>query len=365
MLRLSTCADIQPYLVAAGMDYEQVPAPLHGSIARQIHAQILSKRRRALGLETAPTLSLPGMLDPAEAERREVEGGVVVVGRASLKEYLEGLKRGWTGDVNEWDWEKEVEGKLKYDGVFEDPPASAPEGDAAATTTPPPAPSQPASPLPGTFSFLSRPPPQAIPAPGSQGAQQQPQAIPPQFHIPPSPLPPQPPMLLLPFTSHLGFKQIPWMIYDFFTERYRVKAGSDAALALIENHIRPFDPSDREFDEQSEKWYKKDAKQLPEKIAEARKTYYEELREKIQDVRDLRDGKRELSNEEKKSTKPLTTEEELKEQRRKKELRWMGQEEGWEIVRPEAEVPWDERFNGLLKVYELPKEGDKDGSSKV
>ncbi|OXG28667.1 mitochondrial import inner membrane translocase subunit TIM54 [Cryptococcus neoformans Ze90-1] len=85
---------VKPYLVAAGIDYTLPSVPLHGSITRQLHAAILLQRRQALGLaRAAAPLSLPGVLDPAETQRRAVESGVVVVGRASLKEYLEGLRR--------------------------------------------------------------------------------------------------------------------------------------------------------------------------------------------------------------------------------------------------------------------------------
>ena len=293
-------------------------------------------------------LNLPGMLDPAEVEKRELEGGIVIVGRASLKEYIEGLKRGWFGRVDPWEWEKEVDEKLKYDGVFENPPVVS-ENEPVELEPTPSRPNQ----LPGTFSFLSRPqPPQAVPSlPDSTPT------IPEEYHAPPNPLPPQPPIVLVPFIKRLGFKQVPWMIYDFFTERYRVESGSKAALALIENHIRPYDKAkDGEFDRNAEEWYKKDTLKVHEKISEARKTYYDELVNKIQEVRDLRDGKRELSEDEKKSTKPLTTEADLIAQRRKKELRWMGQEEGWDIVRPEVEVGWDDRFDGVLRVYELPDE---------
>lgn len=343
--------------MAAAVDYEQVQAPLYGSITRQVHAQILAKRRQRLGLEPLPpSLSLPGVLDPVEVERREAEAGVVLVGRHSLKEYMEGLKRGWLGRVDEWEWEKDVEEKLKFDGVFASPPLADTAGttleetSTAVESTPAPVPTaaMPAAGLSGSLAFLSRPKPAALSPPSVPG--QQPM-IPPQFHLPPNPLPPSPPMLLLPFVSHLGFKQIPSMIYDFFTERYRVQSGADAAIALIEGQTRPFEPSaDLSFNEDSEKWFKKDWSRLPTKIEDARKVYYNELRTKVDDTRALVAGDRQLTEEEKKSTKPLVTEDELKEERKKKELRWMGQEEGWEILN--RDVTWDERFEGWLRVYQ-------------
>jgi len=351
-------ADGQPYLVAAAIDYEQTPAPLHGSITRQVHAAILAKRRQALGLEAPPQLlSLPGQLNPAEVAQRELEGGTIVVGRATLKEYMEGLKRGWLGKVDAWEWEKSVDDELKYDGVFASPPSESP-----ATTDDiiDPAPTTPTLPtaLTGSLSILSRRPPPLNPAaagsvPDTNGQ------LPEYYHTPPSPLPPQAPIMLLPFTSHMGFKQIPWMIYDFFTERYRVKAGAEAALALIENNTRSFTRDDLNFDRQSEDWYKKAWAELPNKIADLRANYYKDLTPKLESVRALAKGEREMTDDEKKSTAPLKTEADLMEERRKKELRWKGQEEGWEIVQKDREVTWDDRFEEWLQVYDAPPKGSR------
>lgn len=284
-------------------------------------------------------------------DRRELEGGSVIIGRHTLKEYMEGLRRGWTGGVDEWDWEKSIEQELKYDGVFEKAPEPVTdltsEADAASAVL-----QQPAA-LPGTFSFLAKAPPPVAPsaAPSAQAV------IPSSYHIPPYPLPPQAPILLLPFVSHLGFKQIPSMIYDFFTERYRVQAGADAAVALIESQTRPLVHSDLEFDRDAEKWYKKDFVKLPTKMQESREEYYKKLEPRLESVRQLARGERDLNDDEKKSDKPVTTEQDLIEERKKKEMRWKGQEEGFEIIRADKDVTWDDKWEGWLNIFELPKEG--------
>lgn len=364
---------LQPYLVAAAVDYEQVPAPMHGSITRQVHAAIVKKRRQALGLEQAPpVLSLPGVLNPQQMAQRELEGGTVLVGRATVKEYMEGLRRGWLGGVDEWDWEKDIERKLVNDGVFDlpkpssendlslsdlestDPTAwSDPLNPGSSSTTPRPA----QSPVAGSLSFLSRAkPPTGLQQP--QIASDGTTIIPEGYHVPPSPLPPQPPVVLVPFVKHLGFKQVPFMVYDFFTERFRVKAGAEAALAIVEGETRPLTKETvTAFNVDSEDWYKKSFFKLPETIGETKAEYYKKLATRLQDVRDLQDGKRELSEEEKVSTKPLTTEDDLKKERQKKELRWMGTLEGHQIVKPETEVAWDERFDGWLNVFTFNKDG--------
>ncbi|OCF59783.1 mitochondrial import inner membrane translocase subunit TIM54 [Kwoniella mangroviensis CBS 10435] len=357
---------VKPYLVAAAIDYDLPTSPLHGSISRQIHAKILAQRRQALGLEPpSPQLSLPGVLSPEEYQKRELEGGVVLVGRASLKEYMEGLKRGWMGRVDSWKWEDEIENKLKNDGVFNQPQSTEPD---APLENNPEVTNTPTAPIPKAttgLGFLSRPQP---PSPLQTGQSQQgTYQIPERYHTPPSPLPPQPPILLLPFVNHIGFSQIPQMILSFFTERHRVKEGSEAALALINNHIRPFNPSsgDLDFDVASEEYYNKDSRKLPTKIEEARKDYYDNLKVRIEEARKYENGEREMSEEEKKSGKVVRVDD-LMDERKKKELRWMGNEEGWEIIRPESQVSWDERWlngngngDGWLKVFELPKSESK------
>ncbi|KIY31471.1 mitochondrial import inner membrane translocase subunit TIM54 [Cryptococcus gattii E566] len=316
---------VKPYLVAAGIDYTQPSAPLHGSITRQVHAAILLQRRQALGLApTAMPLSLPGVLDPAEVKRREVESGVVLVGRASMKEYLEGLRRGWEGGVDEWEWEKEVEKTLAHDGVFDEPKNVA---DAAidaidaidtavvdsnvetATTATAAAPKS-------SFAFLSRPSP---PAPGT-----------------PAPL--------------------PYMILDFFNERAKVRQGAQSALALIEGPVTDMHSDDAgHWDEKSESWYNKTARQLPDRLQKARTEYYESIKSRIDLARAYENGDREMTDEEKKANK-VERIQDIEAERLKKELRWRGSEEGWEIVKPETPATWRDNWEGWLKMYQVPED---------
>ncbi|WVQ93933.1 hypothetical protein IAU59_001011 [Kwoniella sp. CBS 9459] len=370
---------VKPYLVAAAIDYDLPTSPLHGSITRQVHASILAQRRQALGLEPLPPiLSLPGVLSPEETRKKELEGGVVLVGRASMKEYFEGLRRGWTGGVDAWDWEKSIEGRLETDGVFDEPktapevletPIEAQAGTPEAASQEPaavPAPSPSAKPSSG-LGFLSRSAPSPITHAGDVSAASAGPQIPAHWHVPPNPLPAQPPLLLLPFENHIGFTQIPAMIASFFNERYRVQEGADAALALINSDVRPISKDDLEFDKKTEGYYNKAALELPKRIGHARKDYYDALAPRIDEVRAYEYGTREMTEEEKKSGKVVKLDE-LKEERKKKELRWMGNEEGWEIVKPEAEVAWNEGWEKWLKVFELPEKGKKDptgGESKL
>lgn len=333
--------------------------PTHGSLARHMHAQVLKKRRQALSLEsTEPFLMLPGALTPPEKDAAELEGGSIVVGRHTLKEFIEGLRRGWTGGVDEWDWEKEVKDKLEFDGVFATKPEVTDNTTDAVVpeTTAPVTPPQQVGAL-GSLSFLSRPAPNVSINPSVPAAT--PQVIPSSMHIPPSPLPPQPPLLYVPFVNHLGFRQIPYMIYEFFTERHNVRAGGEAAMALILGSTRPLSAADLETGAEEESFYKKDFADLPKRTEEARKTYYDGVGPKLIAARQLASGERQLTEEEVKSGKSGMNEWELKEERFKKELRWMGNLDGWNVVKKGEPVHWTDAFDGWLKIFDQSEHGEQ------
>ena len=50
---------------------------------------------------------------------------------------------------------------------------------------------------------------------------------------------------------------------------------------------------------------------------------------------------------------------ELRAERLGKELKWRAQEDGWKAVRPGVGVSWDERFRGVLKVFESTERKDR------
>jgi import inner membrane translocase subunit TIM54 len=315
-------------------------------------------------------------MDPNFDAQREVEGGTVLVGRASFKEYMEGLRRGWMGNVNSWSLEDDVKRNVEGDGMFDDQATAAMKDIATSTTTdedasttelstPPMPPSNPTG-----LGFLSRPTPSLAPN-GAPGAASSP-SIPAHLHLPPSPLPPQAPLLLLPYTNHMGFKAFPYFIYQFFTERHRVRAGSEAALALIESNTRPFQSptrpdegvttdeqtgklvrqgGDLDFDLEGESFTRKSFAKFPSQIATARKDYYDALRPRVDSVLDLQAGRREMTEAEKSGKTKVETIDELKDERIKKEMRWCGGEDGYEVVKPETPVVWDPRWDGWLKVF--------------
>ncbi|EKD02255.1 hypothetical protein A1Q2_03402 [Trichosporon asahii var. asahii CBS 8904] len=434
---------VKPYLAAAAIDYELVHAPLYGSVARIVRAKVLKARRESLNLNPGDILGPVEKTDKErELERQADEGGVVLMGRPTMKEYMAGLTAGWSNGVSEWVWEDSVKSTLG-DEPFADPPAppagevvleSSPEGTAVAAT---PVPAVPTGAgvqhvgLPNPAAKLSLPPVEddepvkkswwsglfghggrKAPSPSPQTQTQTPEApqkfsIPPNWHEPPTPLPPHAPVLLVDWCNHLGFKQIPYMIYDFFTEHKRVKAGAEAAYALITEQVRAFEPpsvtaevavvedaealhegeaipsaasiaghqgGDLDFDTQFEKYYKKDYAKTPEEIGKEREKYYDEkLPKRVEAAKAFARGEREITPEEQKSDKPVETVQMLRDERNKKELRWEGNLEGWSIVKPDTPVAWDPRFAGWLKVYQAAPESldavmnvpEKNGESRL
>jgi len=123
---------------------------------------------------------------------------------------------------------------------------------------------------------------------------------------------------------------------------------------------RPFNgPTDSspdvDFDQAGEKWYTRSFFDLPNRIRKAKEDYYPGLQERLETARKFARGEREMTDAEKKSGK-IVTEADLREERRKRELRWHGNLEGFEIIKPDHDVTWDDRFEGWLRVYKSPED---------
>lgn len=331
--------------------------------------------------EIAFASGTPGQLSPEEKAQREVEGGVIIVGRNTLKEYMEGLRRGWMCGVGKYDREAQVKALVEADGLFDVAPALQAVDAQPAEPVAPAADVQSPSPIQkplglGALPFMNKP---ALSSPLSQpSAPAQPPVdpetlIPESAHLPPTHLPAQPPMLLLPWMNHLGFKQIPWMFVGLFNEREKYREGGEAAMKLIFGGQRDFqgtssemeadigaesstsaESTDLDFDLEVEDFYKKSFADTPNRITKLRETYYSSLKTRLETARELASGTRERTKDE--EAKPPMTEEELKAERLKKELRWRNEEEGYEIVKKGSGVAWDARWKGWLKVYTAPEE---------
>lgn len=323
---------------------------------------IKTERRVAHGLDAPQqsllTQSIQGT--PDAKRRRALDGGTVVVGRAAFKEYMAGLRRGWTDSLELIDKDDQLSRELESDGHFDEPEAASPDPSSSSSSSdfadgePLHTPSRlpPSRAVPGLFPPLS-----VRPSPPSASAAQTRDTgadVP-----PPSLIPPQPPLLLVPFVNLVGIKLVPLMIWDFFNERQKVRAGAEAAYKLATRATRPLERvSDVDFDMSAEAYYKSSTAGFPAEVQKARAEYYKTLPEKLATARALARGEREPTKLEIEAPPP--TEVELRAERLKKETRWRADERGWGVVSPDTPVEWDERWEGALEVFVDPPESHWD-----
>ena len=393
-----------------------VSCPQYGALTRHISDHILTERRRELSAKynLSPPLEppvfdimagAPGQLSHEERERRRVQGGAIIIGRHTLKEYMRGLHDGYMNGIKREEREKTVERVIEGDSVFEtrqELEAKKLEAEEAArnmmmmggeNAAVPPVNTNPVN--LSAMSFMNRPMvPTSSPTPSAPEAPQiDPETLLPEHSkVPPSPLPEQPSMLLVPWVNHLGFKQVPYMIWDLFTERYKYKIGGEAGLRLIFGEKREFvgkddvssngggggigqekmledmavdsvpsmsstagQSSDLDFDVESETYYKKAFNETHARIQKNRESYYSELKTRLATARELATGAREATADE--QARPPATEADLRQERLKREVRWMNEEQGYEIVKKGQPVTWDGKWNGWLNVYgDIPAE---------
>ncbi|KAH7911399.1 inner membrane protein import complex subunit Tim54-domain-containing protein [Hygrophoropsis aurantiaca] len=359
---------VKPILVAAAVDYELVNGRKLGDLADRIADEIKARRRVEAGIEEPPRspVELPNQPTPEERKQRVLEGGIVIVGRPTFKEFMTGLKRGWTESMAKIDREDALAQELASDGRFDEPVDPA-DNIEVGSLDGEPIPTKSRLPPSALFSPIRPPPPGLT-------TSQPPSSIPEHLDSPPTAIPALPSLLLVPFINHVGFKQIPIMIWGFFNERHKVRVGSEAGYRLVMNQTRPFvspdtntsslseeeassspvssytQGGDLDFSSNAEQYYNKFF--TPEEIEKARKGYYDSLPAKLEVARALARGTREPTKEE--TNNPPPTEVELRAERLKKELRWRGDLAGWDIVKPGQLVPWDDRFTDTLRVFDDP-----------
>lgn len=351
----------------------------HGDIADRIADEIKEQRRIAMGIDPPPPIvEALAKYQPLEVlQRRKLDGGIVIVGRPTFKEFMAGTQRGWTGGLEKVEKEEALSHLLESDGHFDEPedPSFVNVGDLDGE--PIPTPSKLSS-NNGIYSPLQM----RSPTPPSRSSE----SIPANKNIPPTIIPYVPPILFVPFTNMLGFKQIPLMMWDFFNERHKVRSGSEAAYRLVMKQTRPIIPpsspssdlfpdtmveqsepsldqhgGDLDFDKEAESYFKKSLSSTSEEIEKARSKYYEGLPAKLETARALARGTREFTSEE--QSHPPPTEVELRAERMKKELRWRGDLTGWDLIKPEKGVIWDSRFSASMSVFVDPlEEGSGEGS---
>lgn len=196
---------------------------------------------------------IPGELGYLESldKRRHAagEGLTVLVGRNTLKEYFWGMKQGWLTDFDAVREEKgdeartaELIAELAMDGRFDPDPLPEPshpniESENRDDGIPQPSHNtqshQPSLfPPRANYSFFNHMQPSFTSTPLPAASPEPERSVP--IHAV-TEMPVQPPLLFLPFDHPLGyFRHWPAkMLRYLFAERYRVRAGCETALAII------------------------------------------------------------------------------------------------------------------------------------
>lgn len=309
--------------MAAALDYEIIGGKHHGALADKVANDVKLQRRQDVGLDPPP----PGDLmlgfkshTRENKQARALQGGTILMGRSTFKEYLSGVQRGYTESLELVNLEDALAQELSEDNVF----------DEANHDTDSPLQKNV---VPLLLHFISH----------SGGASSE--QIPDHLDQPLSTFPSLPPLLVIPFINRIGLRQVPMMVWDFFNRRQEFLFGGDAALTVIRSRDRSFQPDDLEWGKETEAVYKGSVCKIPSEIETSRSTYYKELPKRLSTARTLQRRDREPTKEEKRTPPP--SEVELRAERLGKELKWRNNLRGWELVRPDRDIQWDDRFSSL------------------
>jgi import inner membrane translocase subunit TIM54 len=79
----------------------------YGDISSRVADEIRSRRRLEAGIDPPKRniIAKAGNHSPEAERRRELAGGIVLVGRPTFKEFMEGLRRGWSDGLEKVDRE--------------------------------------------------------------------------------------------------------------------------------------------------------------------------------------------------------------------------------------------------------------------
>lgn len=411
--------------MAAGIDYTIVTGTNPGGLGRTILAEIRSRRLAEASRTAASSASaytpegvvLGSVLEERDRkqERAELDGGIVLLGRGALKEYLWALRKGFNEEIDlveegkleglglgagerrkDGRWEREEEVMVRelaaedlaadsapFDYVepvasFENGGRSDPADDdilAPAALSMAYAPYR--NMMPTTPLVTDSP----VPAPARS-------TLP-----PPAQLPPQPPLLFVPFSHPFGVIQWPSKLLHFFNHRDDVRRGGEFALMAINDKYRPMEnptlrtesgelqgllddelvaqvrrgeqkdltmedgvPSgskdlDMSFEkEETPSYFRKSYRTLPSAHEYAKRTFYTvDLPPKLAIARELAGGRTPTKAENK---YPPKTENELRKDRLEKELRWRRELEGWGTRRAGSGLAWDEKW-GMSDAFKV------------
>ncbi len=151
--------------------------------------------------------------------KEQLNGGIVIVGRPTWKEFMMGLKKGWTDPLDIVDHNEELSRELKADGQLDEPDEPM-EGTSAS-------PAQMHNPQ--FYASLQAKPSLPPPSPA------------PTVDVPAT-IPTLPPILLVSFVDYVGIKLVPHMIWDWMNRRHYVRTGAEAGYRLVMAHTHSINP---------------------------------------------------------------------------------------------------------------------------
>ncbi|GAA6001200.1 hypothetical protein JCM10207_007459 [Rhodosporidiobolus poonsookiae] len=430
---------MRPILVASGTDYilkvGTNPGGLGRTLAHEIRARRITQAAQdqpSFFLGNSPQANVNAVLAERDLDeqKREEDGAIILLGRGALKEYLWALRKGWGEPIDlrreakleglglgaterrkDGRWEREEElmrEELEREdeanpngGPFDEKdPDSLESAASTLTDAADTAPSPPVNFLGPAYSSFRPVQPAAAPTP-APSAPSEPEA---PLVLPPSDVPAQPPLLLVPFSHPFGIRTWPGKLAHFWNHRSDARLGGEYALALVagttraieepkhrsaetgaleglldeqlvaevrrgEHHELAMSPGvatgskDLDFGAETDEdpaVFKKQYRVFPKGQEFHRRTYYaDDLPGKLKTARELARSEREATKAE--INYPPKIESELRKERLDKELRWRREQEGWAVQRAGSGVAWQEGWeDGRLRVLELPGEKERE-----
>ncbi|KAH9458106.1 hypothetical protein MJO28_005168 [Puccinia striiformis f. sp. tritici] len=408
---------VKPILIAAAIDYTIQNGTTPGALARKISADIRDQRVVEAAQQKEghdlPDLK-PGMPGYREwhAGQHRLTGGTLILGRATLKEYLWGLKNGYEQRIplDELDDDERFSKHLEEAGIFEidaypaefssNDDSNMPEGlrsvheqlmetrgqdesldssssmNDQSSTSPDKKPSN-------FFTLFS----QSIDTPSSHLSSSNSNSN--VTTLASTQIPLQAPLLLVPFDHPIGIRWWPLKTYRFFNKREQVELGAQTAMKLIQSQTRPIEPptntaglsefpklcsataveekdledvniqinltGSRDLDflaPDADLHLRRSYRKLWKRVIEERDLFRKELKDRLIACRQSS-----ASNhpEEAGQAEPLN-ESQLRQEAFQKERKWSDQLHGWSIVRQGSGVSWSPDMSDALKIYESSHE---------
>ncbi len=311
----------------------------------------------------------PFSLTPQQLLERELDGGIILMGRPAYKEWLWSLKAGWRTDipVKMADSDEELAAELSNDNAFDEvlpepldghsydsdePVATSKEASATPMGT-----ALPYASLMGVTAQSPPSPPSSSPALSKNDPVQLLPAL--------ERIPAQPPICFVDFVNRCGWRSYATNIAGFWRRKEKVRQGGEAAIRLLygdKSSAREFEApegadrrecppqgGDLDWGLEGERKYPPYFLKTLRDVEKARENYYKALPERLLAARQIASGEREMTKAEIRDPPP--TESDLRVERFEKERDWRRLEMGYDILRPDASATWDEGFRGSLRVF--------------